>query len=62
MLAVDAFLMGGTDKRSARSALDRDPKTVDTAVSLMRRLHGHEKVSVVAGGDGPCCPSSEQSP
>ena len=43
MLAVDAFLMGCTDKRSARSALHRDPKTVDEAVSLMRRLHGHEK-------------------
>ena len=35
--------MGCTDKRSARSALDRDPKTVDEAVSLMRRFHGHEK-------------------
>ena len=35
--------MGCTDKRSARSALDRDPKTVDDAVSLMRRFHGHEK-------------------
>ena len=43
VLAVDAFLMGCTDKRSARSALDRDPKTVDGAVSLMRRFHGHEK-------------------
>ena len=38
-----AFLMGCTDKRSARLALDRDPKTVDEAVSLMRRFHGHEK-------------------
>ena len=43
VLAVDALLMGCTDKRSARSALDRDPKTVDEAVSLMRRFHGHEK-------------------
>ena len=43
VLAVDAFLMGCTDKRSARSALDRDPKTVDEAVSLMIRFHGHEK-------------------
>ena len=43
VLAVDAFLMGCTDKRSARSALDRDPKTVDEAVSLMRRFYGHEK-------------------
>ena len=41
MLTVDVFLMGCTDKRSARS--DRDPKTVDEAVSLMRRFHGHEK-------------------
>ena len=43
MLAVDAFLMGCTNQRSTRSALDRDPKTVDEAVSLMRRFHGHEK-------------------
>ena len=43
MLAVDAFLMRCTDKRSARSALDRDPKTMDEAVSPMRRFHGHEK-------------------
>ena len=43
MLAVDAFLMGCTDKRSALSALDRDPKTVDEAVSLMKRFHGHDK-------------------
>ena len=35
--------MGCNDKRSARSALDRDPKTVGEAVSLMRRFHGHEK-------------------
>ena len=48
VLAEDTFLMGCTDKRSARSALDRDPKTVDEAVSLMRRFHGHEKeLSVV---------------
>ena len=43
MLAVDAFPMGYTDIRSARSALDRDPKIVDKAVSLMRRCHDHEK-------------------
>ena len=43
MLAVDDFRMGCTDKRSARSALDRDPKTVDGAVSLMKRCHGHVK-------------------
>ena len=42
VLAVDALLMGCTDKRSARSVLDRDPKTVDEAVSL-RRFHGHEE-------------------
>ena len=42
VLAVDAFLMGCTDKKSARSALDRDPKTVDEAVSLIRRFLGHE--------------------
>ena len=43
VLAVDAFLMGCIDKRSARSALDRDPKTVDEAVSLMRRFYDHKK-------------------
>ena len=43
VLAVDEFLMGCNDKRSARSALGHDPKTVDEAVSLMRRFHGHEK-------------------
>ena len=47
MLAVDGFLMGCTDKRSARSALDRGPKTVDEAMPLMRRFHGHEKALVV---------------
>ena len=67
--------MGYTDKRSTRSALDRDPNTVDEAVSLMRRFHGHKKALSVetvgrvrtlpqtgAGGRGPCCPASEQSP
>ena len=43
VLAVDAFRMGSTDKRSTWSALDRDPKTVDEAVSLMIRFRGHEK-------------------
>ena len=43
MLVVDAFLIRCTDKRSARSVLDRDPKTADEAVSLMRRFRGHEK-------------------
>ena len=32
VLAVNTSLMGCTDKRSARSALDRDPKTVDDAM------------------------------
>ena len=35
-IGCGCFLMGYTDKRSARSALDRDPKTVDEAVSPMR--------------------------
>ena len=43
VLAVDAFLMGCTDKRSARSALNCDPKTVDEAESPMRRFNGHKK-------------------
>ena len=47
MLAVDAFLMGCTDTRSARSALDREPKTVDEAMSLMRRFNGHENALAV---------------
>ena len=33
VLAVDAFLMGCNDKRSARSALDPDPK------QWMRQCH-----------------------
>ena len=45
VFAVDAFLMGCIDKLSARSSLDRDPKTV--AMSLMRRLHGHEKALAI---------------
>ena len=47
VLAVDAFLMGCTDKRSARSALDGNPKTVHQAMSLMRLFHGHEKALAV---------------
>ena len=43
VLTADAFLIGCTDKRSARSALDRDPKPVDEAMSLLRPFHGHEK-------------------
>ena len=44
MLAVNGFLMGCTDKRSA---LDRGPKTVDKAMSRMKRFHGHEKALTV---------------
>ena len=40
MLTVNVFLMGGTDKQSARLALDRDPKTMDEAMTLMRQFHG----------------------
>ena len=40
---MDDFLMGCTDKRSARSGLGRDPKTVDEAMPLMILFHGHEK-------------------
>ena len=47
LLAVDNFLMGCTDERSARSSLDHDPKTVDETMSLMRRFHGHEKALAV---------------
>ena len=47
MLTVDDFLIGCTDKRSVRSAVDRDPKTVDEAMSLMRRFHANEKVLAV---------------
>ena len=42
-VAVDAFLMGCTDRRSAWSALGRDIKIVDEAMPSMRRFHGHEK-------------------
>ena len=44
---MDAFLVGCTDKRSARSALDLDPKSVDEAMSLMKRVHCHEKALAV---------------
>ena len=44
---MDAFLMGCTDKPSSRSDLNRDPKTVDKAMSLMRRFHGHEKALAI---------------
>ena len=38
------WMMGCTDKRSA---LDRDSKTVDEEMSLMRQFHGHEKALAV---------------
>ena len=47
VLAVDAFLMACTDKRSARSHLDRDHKTVDEAMLIMRRSHGHENALAI---------------
>ena len=37
-LAVDAFLMGCLDKRSALSSMNKEPQTIDEAVKLMRRL------------------------
>ena len=40
---MDAFLMGSTDKRSERSALDRDPKMVEEEMSLMKQFCAHEK-------------------
>ena len=47
VLAVDAFLMGCTDKRSTRSALDRDPKTVDETVSLSWRSGKRARLTCV---------------
>ena len=41
-LAVDAFLMGCLDKRSALSSMNKEPQTIDEAVKLMRRLGSHE--------------------
>ena len=41
-LAVDAFLMGCLDKRSALSSMDKEPQKIDEAVKLMRRLGSHE--------------------
>ena len=42
-LAVDAFLMGCLDKRSALSSMDKEPQTIDEAVKLMRRLGSHNR-------------------
>ena len=41
-LAVDAFLTGCLDKRSALSSMNKEPQTIDEAVKLMRRLGSHE--------------------
>ena len=40
-LAVDAFLMGCLDKRSALSSMNKEPQTIDEAVKLMCRLGNH---------------------
>ena len=42
-LAVDAFLMGCLDKRSALSSMNKEPQTIDEAVKLMRRLGSHNR-------------------
>ena len=43
MLAVDALLMGCTDKRSAQLTVDHALKTVSKTMPLMRQFHDHEK-------------------
>ena len=43
-LAVDAFLTGCLDKRSALSSMNKEPQTIDEAVKLMRRLGSHNSV------------------
>ena len=62
-LAVDAFLMGCLDKRSALSSMNKEPQTMDEAVKLMRRLGSHsramsaEKQSfTLEEGDGASAP------
>ena len=62
-LAVDAFLMGCLDKRSALSSMNKEPQTIDEAVKLMRRLGSHnramsaEKQSfTLEEGDGASAP------
>ena len=61
-LAVDAFLMGCLDKRSALSLMNKEPQTIDEAVKLMRRLGSHnstmsaEKQSFPLEGDGASAP------
>ena len=62
VLAVDAFLMGCLDKRSALSSMNKEPQTIDEAVKLMRRLGSHnramsaEKQSFTLEGDGSFAP------
>ena len=61
-LAVDAFLMGCLDKRSALSSMNKEPQTIDEAVKLMRRLGSHnramsaDKQSFTLEGDGAFAP------
>ena len=42
-LAVDVFLVGCLDKRSALSSMNKEPQTIDEAVKLMRRLGSHDR-------------------
>ena len=62
-LAVDAFLMGCLDKRSALSSMNKKPQTIDEAVKLMRRLRSHDRVMsaekqsfTLGEGDGASTP------
>ena len=62
-LAVDAFLMGCLDKRSALSSMNKEPQTIDEAVKLMRRLESHSRAMSVEKqsftleeGDGASAP------
>ena len=42
-LAVEAFLMGCSDKRSALSSMDKESQTMDETVKLIRRLGSHDR-------------------
>ena len=57
-LAVDAFLMGCLDKRSALSSMNKEPQTIDEAVKLMRRLGSHNMAMTfpLEEGDGASAP------
>ena len=57
-LAVDAFLMGCLDKRSALSSMNKEPQTIDEAVKLMRRLGSHNMAMSfpLEEGDGASAP------